>query len=170
MSDSALNVWKEIYKIDNVKDKTSFEAIDLLLNGFSASKRNKILVEVFSTFKSTFIAYRFIYFNFIKEKIPEDEKVKVLNPYDLELIDVKNNIDFQKVKKPSGSGFKQGSSMCPLVFHWFMTTDSTNATQEHPTLNVAHSLLMNAKVMMEGFLKVGGLIQKTCLQNGLNQQ
>ena len=103
MSDSALNVWKEIYKIDNVKDKTSFEAIDLLLNGFSASKRNKILVEVFSTFKSTFIAYRFIYFNFIKEKIPEDEKVKVLNPYDLELIDVKNNIDFQKVKKPSGS-------------------------------------------------------------------
>ena len=45
--------------------------------------------------------------------------------------------------------------MCPLCLHWFMTTDSTNATQEHPTLNVAHSLLMNAKVMMEGFLKVG---------------
>jgi len=114
MSDNALKVWKEIYKIDNVKDKTSFEAIDLLLNGFSASKRNKILVEVFSTFKSTFIAYRFIYFNFIKEKIPKDEKVKVLNPYDLELVDVKKNIEFQKVKKPSGSGFKQGISMCPL--------------------------------------------------------
>lgn len=114
MSDKALKVWKEIYKIDDVKDQTSFEAIDLLLNGFSASKRNKILVEVFSTFKSTFIAYRFIYFNFIKEKIPKDEKVKVLNPYDLEQIDVKKNIEFQKVKKPSGSGFKQGSSMCPI--------------------------------------------------------
>lgn len=114
MSDSALEVWKEIYKIDDVKNKTSFEAIDLLLNGFSASKRNKILIEVFSTFKSTFIAYRFIYFNFIKEKIPKDEKVKVLNPYDLEPIDVKKNIEFQKVTKASGSGFKQGSSMCPI--------------------------------------------------------
>ena len=74
MSDNALKVWKEIYKIDNVKDKTSFEAIDLLLNGFSASKRNKILVEVFSTFKSTFIAYRFIYFNFIKKKFQKMKK------------------------------------------------------------------------------------------------
>ena len=39
MSDSALNVWKEIYKIDNVKDKTSFEAIDLLLNLLRIKKK-----------------------------------------------------------------------------------------------------------------------------------
>lgn len=114
MSDSALKVWKEIYKIDDVKDSTSFEAIDLLLNEFSASKKNKILVEVFSTFKSTFVAYRFIYFNFIKEKIPKNEKVKVVNPYDLGPLDVKKNIEFQKIKKSSGSGFKQGTSLCPL--------------------------------------------------------
>jgi len=65
MSNSALEIWKEVYIDGEVSDKTSFVAIDLLLNGFSSKEKKRILNEVFSTFKSTFVAYRFIYFNFI---------------------------------------------------------------------------------------------------------
>ena len=60
MTNSALEIWKEVYINGEVGDDTSFVAIDLLLNGFSSKEKKRILNEVFSTFKSTFVAYRFI--------------------------------------------------------------------------------------------------------------
>ena len=113
MTNSALEIWKEVYINGEVGDDTSFVAIDLLLNGFSSKEKKRILNEVFSTFKSTFVAYRFIYFNFIKDDIPDDEQVKVVNPYDLTSLDVKNDDDFQKRTKTQTQGFVYGVSTCP---------------------------------------------------------
>ena len=113
MSNSALEIWKAIYTDGKISDDTSFVAIDLLLNGFSSKEKKKILNEVFSTFKSTFIAYRFIYFNFIKDDIPNDEQVKVVNPYDLKTLDVKNDDNFQKKTKNQTQGFIYETSTCP---------------------------------------------------------
>lgn len=114
MSNSALDIWKSIYKNGVASDSTSFLAIDLLLNGFSQKEKTQILNEVFATFKSTFVAYRFIYFNFIKEDIPEDEQVKIVNPYDLPSLDVKIDENFKKRTKNLTSGFKSGVSTCPF--------------------------------------------------------
>lgn len=114
MSNTALQVWKTIYKNSTVSDDTSFLAIELLLNGFSEKEKMQILKEVFATFKSTFVAYRFIYFNFIKDEIPKDEQVKIVNPYDLPSLDVKTDINFQKRSKLAREGFKTGISTCPL--------------------------------------------------------
>ena len=113
MTNSALEIWKEVYINGEVSDDTSFVAIDLLLNGFSSKEKKRILNEVFSTFKSTFVAYRFIYFNFIKDDIPDDEQVKVVNPYDLTSLYVKNDDDFQKRTKTQTQGFVYGVSTCP---------------------------------------------------------
>ena len=113
MSNSALEIWKGIYTGSKVSDDTSFLAIDLLLNNFSSKEKKKILNEVFSTFKSTFVAYRFIYFNFIKDDIPDDEQVKIVNPYDLTSMDIKNDDNFQKRTKTQTQGFVYGTSTCP---------------------------------------------------------
>ena len=42
MTNSALEIWKEIYINGEVGDDTSFVAIDLLLNGFSSKEKKSL--------------------------------------------------------------------------------------------------------------------------------
>ena len=113
MSETALSIWKSIYPDIDVKNDASFRAIDILINDFSEKKKVEILKSTFITFKSTFVAYRWIYFNFIKDDLPKDEKVKVVKPNDLKTIDVKNDKNFLKQERSTQGGFIAGETPCP---------------------------------------------------------
>jgi hypothetical protein len=156
MTNSALEIWKEIYINGEVSDDTSFVAIDLLLNGFSSKEKKRILNEVFSTFKSTFIAYRFIYFNFIKDDIPDDEQVKVVNPYDLTSLDVKMMMIFKKEQKLKRRGLCMELALVLIVTQQFMTTEKIKEILGRLILNVAQDLRRSVVLTMEHLLRLGG--------------
>ena len=118
MNNLLIEIWSKYWgENTRIENSPTQKLLSNYLGNLSGEEQKKILNKVIPVFRSLSVIFRWIYFELFKEEDLEPEIVAVIDPIDLENLNIKEDSLFQyqstTSENPSDEMFELGKSKCP---------------------------------------------------------